>query len=180
MEPRSRWRWISVVSFSHPVGLKFSDEDLQFLFPTSHADRLGADSGGGAETRHIRRSLPTSSIISARDLAMRISQMVDQPRSWASVRFRDEYARPSTGMNSNEPANNALLLPFRRCVDGTAVEPYEKSDFHQVPRIKRPSSLDWGDRQYSFRPWRRSRSPLLAIQRRGPGGRLVDSLAIGL
>jgi hypothetical protein len=36
------------------------------------------------------RSLPTSSIISARDLTMRSSQVVDQPRSRAGVRFPHE------------------------------------------------------------------------------------------
>ena len=90
MEQRPRQRWISVVCFSRSVALKFGAEDLQFFFRQVQQIALGRDRGGRAGIRHIRREAFPSSIISARDLTMRSSQVVDQPRSRAGVRFPHE------------------------------------------------------------------------------------------
>jgi hypothetical protein len=41
MEQRPLRRWISVVRFSRPVALKFSDEDFQFFFRQVQQIALG-------------------------------------------------------------------------------------------------------------------------------------------
>jgi hypothetical protein len=51
------------------------------LLPIAPADRWGRSGATALEFGILARSLPTSSIISARDLTMRSSQVVDQPRS---------------------------------------------------------------------------------------------------
>jgi hypothetical protein len=71
MEQRSRRCWISIVCLSRPVALKFGDEDIQFYFRQVTQVALGQIRAAVLKPAYSARSFATSSIISARDVAMR-------------------------------------------------------------------------------------------------------------